>query len=159
MCSGIERISSGGMLQCVVGLWGFCLVVYYSVQWYWADFIWWYVTTCSTTANTGVWWYITVCSGIERILSGGMLHCAVGLWTLWSGGMLHHVVWQWWLSSGLVFQHIRWLSGLWSGGMLHCTVGQWGLWSSHTLKCPCQVPIWKKNSASPNKILIWISAD
>ena len=79
--SGTERMSSGGTLQCVVVLWGFCLVVCYSVQWYWEDF---------------VWWHVTMCSGTVRISSGGMLHCTVGLW------------------------------------------------SRHTLKCPCQVPIWKK---------------
>jgi len=60
VCSGMERILSGEMVQCA-GVWrGFHLVGWYSMQWYGEDF---------------VWWDGTACSGMERISSGGMLHC------------------------------------------------------------------------------------
>jgi len=40
VCSGTERISSGGMVQRAVVWRGFCLVRWYSVQWYGEDFVW-----------------------------------------------------------------------------------------------------------------------
>ena len=56
------------MVQCAVVLGGFHLVVCYSVQWYWEDFVWWYVTVCSVTAKTVGWWHVTLCSGTVSIV-------------------------------------------------------------------------------------------